>query len=87
MGKTDFPTLAALVRHAALVLTNNTSVMHLADATRTPSGRALRRDRATLSVAAESDALTGSLHRVTSCRPCYAFRCPYGLECLDISLA
>ncbi len=83
MGKTDLPTLAALVKNAALVLTPNTSVMHLADATRTPlvvlfAGTELPRQwqpRATR---------FRLLHRVTSCRPCYAFECPYNLECLDI---
>ena len=83
MGKTDLPTLAALVEDAALVLTNNTSVMHLADATRAPlvvlfAGTELPRQwqpRATR---------FRLLHRVTSCRPCYAFECPYNLECLDI---
>ena len=83
MGQTDFPTLAALVKRAALVLTNNTSVMHLADATRTPlvvmfAGTELPcqwQPRATR---------FRLLHRATSCRPCYAFECPYNLECLDI---
>ncbi len=83
MGKTDLPTLAALVQDAALILTNNTSVMHLADATRAPlvvlfAGTELPcqwQPRATR---------FRLLHRVTSCRPCYAFECPYNLECLDI---
>ena len=83
MGKTDVPTLAALVKRAVLVLSNNTSVMHLADAARTPlvvlfAGTELPcqwRPRATR---------YRLLHRVTSCRPCYSFRCPYALECLDI---
>ena len=83
MGKTDVPTLAALVADAALVLTPNTSVMHLADATRTPlvvlfAGTELPRQWQPRA------ARFRLLHRVTFCRPCYAFECPYNLECLGI---
>ncbi|MDP8957916.1 MAG: glycosyltransferase family 9 protein [Actinomycetota bacterium] len=82
-GRTSFPELACLVDASSLVLTNNTSVMHLADATATPavitfSGTELesqwrpRRGPAVL------------LRHPTSCSPCYAFTCPFNLECLDI---
>lgn len=36
LGQTDLPTFAAQIAGARLVLTNNTSALHLADATRTP---------------------------------------------------
>lgn len=83
IGQTTIPQLAALVDHATLVLTNDTSVMHLADAVNTPeivlySGTELesqwrpRRTRHLL------------LRRPTWCSPCYAFDCPRNLACLDI---
>jgi len=37
IGVTSLPELAALIAGTRLVLTNNTSTMHLIDATRTPS--------------------------------------------------
>jgi ADP-heptose:LPS heptosyltransferase len=83
VGATDFSALAALVEGARLVLTNNTSTMHLADALRAPtvvlfSGTELEeqwRPRHTT---------RRLLRRETRCSPCYAFTCPYDLECLDI---
>ncbi len=83
VGATGLPELAALVEGARLILTNNTSTMHLADALRTPavvlfSGTELEgqwRPR---------DAPHRLLRRETWCSPCYAFTCPYNLECLDI---
>ena len=83
VGTTGLPELAALVEGAQLVLTNNTSTMHLADALRAPavvlfSGTELEgqwRPR---------DAPHRLLRRETWCSPCYAFTCPYNLECLDI---
>jgi ADP-heptose:LPS heptosyltransferase len=83
VGATGLPELAALVEGARLVLTNNTSTMHLLDALRTPgvvlfSGTELEeqwRPRHTPH---------RLLRRKTTCSPCYAFTCPYNLECLDI---
>jgi ADP-heptose:LPS heptosyltransferase len=83
VGATSFSELAALVEGARLVLTNNTSTMHLLDALRTPgvvlfSGTELEeqwRPRDTPHLL---------LRRETTCSPCYAFTCPYNLECLDI---
>jgi ADP-heptose:LPS heptosyltransferase len=83
VGATDLSALAALVEGARLVLTNNTSTMHLADALRAPavvlfSGTELEeqwRPRHTIH---------RLLRRQTRCSPCYAFTCPYDLECLDI---
>ena len=83
IGTTTLPQLAALIANAQLVLTNNTSTMHLADATRTPS----------VVTYAGTDyesqwqprhARSRLLRRPTPCSPCYAFTCPYQMECLDI---
>jgi ADP-heptose:LPS heptosyltransferase len=83
VGTTDLGALAALVEGARLVLTNNTSTMHLADALRAPSvvlfsGTELEEQWR------PRDAPHRLLRRETWCSPCYAFTCPYNLECLDI---
>jgi ADP-heptose:LPS heptosyltransferase len=84
IGKTTLPQLAALIANAKLVLTNNTSTMHIADATRTPTivmfaGTELE------SQWEPRNGYSRLLRRSTTCSPCYAFTCPYNLECLDIS--
>ncbi len=83
VGTTGLPELAALVEGARLVLTNNTSTMHLADSLRTPavvlfSGTELEMQWH------PRDTPHRLLRRETWCSPCYAFTCPYNLECLDI---
>lgn len=83
IGATSLPELAALIAGARLVLTNNTSTMHLADATQTPS--------VTLFAGTDYESQWQPRHspsillrQPTACSPCYAFTCPYHLECLDI---
>ena len=83
VGATSLPELAALVEGARLVLTNNTSTMHLLDALRVPgvvlfSGTELEEQWRPRS------ARHRLLRRETWCSPCYAFECPYNLQCLDI---
>lgn len=84
IGKTDLCELVALVAQAKLILTNNTSTMHIADATNTPN--------VVLFAGTELEcqwqprySLTCLLRRATDCHPCHAFICPYEMECLDIS--
>jgi ADP-heptose:LPS heptosyltransferase len=84
IGKTTLSQLAALVANAKLVLTNNTSTMHIADATRTPTVVMF----AGTELECQWQPRNGTsrlLRRPTPCSPCYAFTCPYQLECLDIS--
>jgi ADP-heptose:LPS heptosyltransferase len=83
IGVTSLPQLAALIADTQLVLTNNTSTMHLADATRTPS--------VIMFAGTEYESQWRPRHgpsrllrQPTTCSPCYAFTCPYHLECLDI---
>lgn len=83
IGSTTLSQFAALVAHAQLILTNNTSTMHIADATRTPT--------VILFAGTELEcqwqprfAPVKLLRRPTVCNPCYAFSCPYDLECLDL---
>lgn len=82
-GRTSVPELAAVIRDAALVLANNSSALHFADAFRRPvvvlySGTELETQWTPRHTA------TRLLRRPTPCSPCYAFTCPYDMECLDI---
>jgi ADP-heptose:LPS heptosyltransferase len=86
VGRTTVPELAALVAGASLVLANDSLPMHLADALQTPavilySGTELE------SQWAPRHGPHRLLRRPTPCSPCYAFTCPYQLECLDFSPA
>ncbi|SRR5579883_155370 len=83
IGKTTLSQLAALISDAELVLTNNTSTMHIADATQTPTVVMF----AGTELKSQWQPRSGHsylLNRPTACSPCYAFTCPYNLECLDI---
>ncbi len=81
---TSLAEYAALIEKAALVICNDSLPMHLADALRTPvivlfSGTDYEeqwRPRNTHS---------RLLRRETVCHPCYLFKCPIQLKCLDIS--
>jgi ADP-heptose:LPS heptosyltransferase len=84
IGKTTLSELVFLIKKAQLVLTNNTSTMHIADAMNTPN--------VVLFAGTELESQwrpryspSKLLRRATVCSPCYQFTCPYGLECLDIS--
>jgi ADP-heptose:LPS heptosyltransferase len=84
IGSTNLTELAALVASAKLILTNNTSTLHIADATGTPSvilfsGTDYESQWQPRYTKAQL------LRQPTFCSPCYALICPYGLECLDIS--
>lgn len=85
-GRTSVPELAALVAKAALVVTNNSGPMHLAEAFRRPmvvtfAGTELE------SQWEPRHAPARLLRRSTPCHPCYGFDCPYDLACLDITPA
>ncbi len=82
--KTTLAQYAALIKHAALVICNDTLPMHLADAVRTPevvlfSGTDYEEQWRPRSTTARL------LRRPTPCHPCYLFACPIGLPCLDIA--
>lgn len=82
-GETSIPVLTAVIKQSSLVLANDSGPMHLADAFYRPmivlySGTELEEQWRPRS------APTKLLRRPTSCSPCYAFKCPYNMECLDI---
>ncbi|MDQ3932927.1 MAG: glycosyltransferase family 9 protein [Actinomycetota bacterium] len=75
-GQTDLPALAGITQGAALVVTNNSASMHLADALRRPlvvlfAGTELESQFAPCSTPSRL------LRRPTDCSPCHAFVCPY----------
>lgn len=83
-GQTSVPELAGVINRASLVMANNSGPLHLADALNRPmvimySGTEWetqwqpRRAAATL------------MRRPTPCSPCFAFQCPYNMECLDFA--
>lgn len=83
-GETSIPELAAILRRAQLVVTNNSASMHLADAFARPqvvlySGTEYESQWAPRASPARL------MRRDTACTPCYRFTCPYDMECLDIS--
>jgi ADP-heptose:LPS heptosyltransferase len=85
IGKTSLSELTTLIAHARLLLTNNTSTMHIADATRTPTVVMFAGTELECQWQPRSTRVK-LLRRPTPCSPCYAFTCPYSLECLDIPI-
>ncbi|MDQ4130741.1 MAG: glycosyltransferase family 9 protein [Actinomycetota bacterium] len=86
-GRTDVPTLAAIIEGADLVVTNNSAPMHLADALGRPLV-ALFAGTELESQFAPRSSPCRVLRRETACAPCHAFVCPYAsgtaVPCLDI---
>lgn len=83
VGMTSVAELAAIIQRAGLVLANDSGPMHIAEAFRRPmvvlfSGTELE------SQWAPRNSPAVLLRRPTSCTPCYAFHCPYQMECLDV---
>ncbi len=83
VGETSIQELVAVTRRAALVVANNSGPMHMADV--------FERPMVVLYSGTEYEnqwrprfAPTRLLRRPTDCSPCYGFRCPYHMECLDI---
>lgn len=83
IGKTSLAELAALIEGASLVLTNNTSVMHIADATQTPMV-VLFAGTEQISQWYPRHSSSRLLNRSTVCSPCYAMTCSHQMQCLDI---
>src|SRR5579875_397753 len=83
VGRTTLVEYAAIVERAALAICNDTLLMHLADAVRTPevvlfSGTDREEQWQPRTTVARL------LRRPTSCSPCYLFEWPIGQPCLDI---
>jgi len=82
VGETTVPELAAVIRGSALVLANDSAPMHIAEAFLKPmvvlySGTELEEQWQPRFAPARL------LRQPTDCSPCYNFRCPYSMECLD----
>ena len=76
------PELAGVINRAALVIANNSGPLHMADALGRPmvimySGTEWESQWRPRSAPATL------MRRETSCSPCFAFQCPYNMECLD----
>jgi ADP-heptose:LPS heptosyltransferase len=82
-GRTGVGELAAVVAKAALVVTNNSGPLHLAEAFTRPTV-ALFAGTEREGEFAPRHAPTRLLRRDTACSPCRAFTCPFAHECLDI---
>ena len=82
-GQTSVPEVAAVIERCALVITNNSGPMHLADALLRPT-LVLYSGTECQSQWRPRGAPSTLLNRPVSCSPCYNFRCPYNKECLDV---
>jgi ADP-heptose:LPS heptosyltransferase len=85
-GQTSVPELAGVIQRAALVMANNSGPLHLADA--------LQRPMVIMYSGTEWEtqwqprvAPVTLMRRPTPCSPCFAFQCPYSMECLDFTPA
>ena len=78
------PEMAAVIRRADLLIANNSSQLHIADAVMTPmvilySGTETREQWSPRFTSAVL------LRREVNCSPCHAFQCPFGEpDCLDV---
>ncbi|MHA6792128.1 glycosyltransferase family 9 protein [Pseudonocardia bannensis] len=83
LAPTTVPGFAALLRRAAVAVTNNSAGMHIADAVGTPvvvayAGTERHGDMCPRTVPA------ALLAEPVRCSPCRQLTCPYGHECLDL---
>lgn len=86
IGETNPMEFATLLSRASVVIANNSSALHIADAFERPvvttySGTDL------IDQWAPRYTRLRILHQPTECSPCYGFNCPFHLECLDIKPA
>lgn len=84
IGKTTVPELAEIISRSSLVLTNNSASLHLAETFGRPMV-VLYSGTEYLSQWSPRYAPARILNREVACSPCYAFQCPYQMQCLDIS--
>ena len=73
----------ALLRRAAVAITNNSGGLHLADAVGTPVAVAFAGTEPVGDLQPRS-VPAALLGRPVACSPCRQLRCPYGHECLDL---
>lgn len=83
VGRTSVPELAALIKRTILLVANNSASLHLADTFERPVV-ILYSGTEYITQWEPRFAPARLLRRETFCSPCYHFRCPYQMECLDI---
>lgn len=83
VGKTTVTELAAAIKRSSIVIACNSASLHIADAFEVPMV-ILYSGTETLSQWEPRYSAARLLRRETACSPCYIFRCPYHMECLDI---
>ncbi len=83
VGKTTISELAGVISRSSLVITNNSSSLHIADAFRIPMVILYSGTEYT-SQWQPRTSVNRLLKVDTECSPCYSFQCPYSMECLDI---
>jgi ADP-heptose:LPS heptosyltransferase len=82
-GRTTVPEFAAAIERAALVITNNSAALHIADAFRRPQV-VLYSGTEMMSQWRPRASPARLLRRGVSCSPCHGFTCPFRMECLDV---
>ncbi len=81
-GRTDLPTLAALLQGAACFVGNDSGPMHLAAATGTPTLGIFGSTSPTWTAPRGAQVAHVGPHPV-ECSPCFQRECPIGLPCLE----
>lgn len=82
--QTSVSELAGIINRAALVLANNSGPLHLADALNRPM--VIMYSGTEWETQWQPRAAPATLmRRPTPCSPCFAFQCPYNMECLDFA--
>jgi ADP-heptose:LPS heptosyltransferase len=83
IGETSVMEFAEIIRRASVILANNSSALHIADAFSTPMV-ILFSGTDTLSQWQPRKSPSKILSREVECSPCYLFDCPYQQQCLDV---
>jgi len=83
MGRTSVLEFAGIIRRSKLVICNNSSALHFADAFQIPQV-ILYSGTEYIEQWAPRASEAAILYRPVACSPCYRFQCPYHKQCLDI---
>jgi ADP-heptose:LPS heptosyltransferase len=84
MGKTTVPEFIGVIKRSSLVICNNSSSLHIADAFKRPLV-VLYSGTEYIQQWEPRFAPSRLINRTTECSPCFRFQCQFQMECLDIS--